>query len=80
MPSVDFFHPYSGDTFIADIVADENAVQALKTAIPGAFDEALAGVDNGAATNLAGAIFFTPIPDLPKKIDEILRSVRYEVQ
>lgn len=80
MPTVDFFHPYNGDTFIADIVADENAVQALKTAIPGAFDEALAGVDNGAASNLAGAIFFSPFPDLPARIEEILRNVRYEVK
>ena len=79
MPDVDFFHPYDGDTFIADIAADENAVNALKTAIPGAFDQALAGVNNDAACNLAGAIFFSPIPDLPKKIDEILRGVRYEV-
>ena len=79
-PAVDFFHPYNGDTFIADIVADENAVQALKTAIPGAFDAALAGVDQGAAGNLAGAIFFSPIPDLPQKIDEILRNVTYEVK
>ena len=79
LPTVDFFHPYNGDTFIADIVADENAVNALKTAIPGAFDGALSSLDSGAACNLAGAIFFSPIPDLPKKIDEILRGVRYEV-
>ena len=79
LPTVDFFHPYNGDTFIADIVADENAVNALKTAIPGAFDGALASLDSGAACNLAGAIFFSPIPDLPQKIDEILRGVRYEV-
>lgn len=79
MPTVDFFHPYHGKTFIADIVADENAVNALKTAIPGAFDGALAGVDNGAACSLAEAIFFSPIPDLPGKIDAILRGVRYEV-
>ena len=80
MPTVDFYHPYNGDTFIADIVADENAVNALKTAIPGAFDAALSGVDNGAATNLAVVIFFSPVPDLPEKIDEILKSVRYEVK
>ena len=60
-------------------MADENAVNALKTAIPGAFDGALASLDSGAACNLAGAIFFSPIPDLPQKIDEILRGVRYEV-
>ena len=80
MSAVDFFHPYSGETFIADIVADDNAVNALKTALPGAFDEALAGVDNGAASNLADAIFFSPFPDLPQRIDEILKSVRYEVK
>jgi len=80
MPVVDFFHPYNGKTFIADIVADENAVHALKTAIPGAFDGALAGVDQGAACSLAEAIFFSPIPDLLGKIDEILRGVRYEVR
>ena len=79
LPTVDFFHPYNGDTFISDIVADENAVNALKTAVPGAFDGALSSLDSGAACNLAGAIFFSPIPDLPQKIDEILRGVRYEV-
>ena len=80
MPAVDFFHPYNGDTFIADIVADENAVNALKAAIPGVFDRALADVDQGAASNLADAIFFSPVPDLPGKIDKILRGVRYEVR
>ena len=76
---MDFYHPYNGDTFIADIVADENAVNALKTAFPGAFDTALASVNDGAATNLAGAIFFSPIPDLSNEINEILRDVRYEI-
>ena len=75
-PTVDFIHPYNGDTFIADIVADPNAVRALTEAIPGQFDEALTSsyADNS-STNLAGAIFFTPIADLPKKIDEILKDV-----
>ncbi|MBQ9032341.1 MAG: family 78 glycoside hydrolase catalytic domain [Parasporobacterium sp.] len=77
VPTVDFLHPYSGETYIQDIVADENAVRALTEAVPGAFDEVLATVENNAASNLAGAIFFTPIPDLPKKIDEILRKVEY---
>ena len=80
MPTVDFFHPYNGDTFIADIVEDENAVNALKSAIPGFFDGVLTSVDDGAATNLAGAIFFSPFPDLPERIDQILRGVSYTVR
>ena len=79
-PTIDFMHPYSGETFIADIVADPNAVKALTEAIPGQFDEALTSSHaNNAASNLAGAIFFSPVPDLPQRIDEILRAVRWEL-
>ena len=76
-PTIDFLHPYNGDTFIADIVQDPNAVKALTEGIPGAVDGALASVNDGAACNLMGAIFFTMVPDLPEKIDTVLRSVEY---
>ena len=80
LPTVDFTHPYNGDTYIQDIVKDENAVNALTSAFPGVFEEVFATVENNAATNLAGAIFFTSIPDLPQKIDGILRNVKVDLQ
>ncbi|MCF0228285.1 MAG: family 78 glycoside hydrolase catalytic domain [Parasporobacterium sp.] len=80
MPTVDFLHPYNADTFICDIAGDENAVNALKAAVPGFFEGIFATYTNNSACNLDGAIFFTPIQNLPQIIDETLRGVKVEIK